>query len=136
MTIRHSRGTYEVLFGSFAEMWERVPADAIVFTDENVAHHWPVSSHQTVVLPPGEHTKSVEFFEFCHRKLAELRATRKTPLVAFGGGVIGDLAGFAAALWMRGVPFVQIPTTLLAMVDSSVGGKTAVNLTQGKNLAK
>ncbi|MBX7132981.1 MAG: 3-dehydroquinate synthase [Fimbriimonadaceae bacterium] len=115
-------------------MWERVPADAIVFTDENVARHWPVAAQQTVVLPPGEHTKSVEFFEFCHRKLAELRATRKTPLVAFGGGVIGDLVGFVAATYMRGVPYIQVPTTLLAQVDSSVGGKVAIDLPEGKNL--
>ena len=66
--------------------------------------------------------------------LAELKASRDATIVALGGGVIGDLAGFAAACWMRGIAFVQMPTTLLAMVDSSVGGKTAVDLAQGKNL--
>jgi 3-dehydroquinate synthase len=66
--------------------------------------------------------------------LAELKANRDATIVALGGGVIGDLAGFAAACWMRGIAFVQVPTTLLAMVDSSVGGKTAVDLAQGKNL--
>jgi 3-dehydroquinate synthase len=66
--------------------------------------------------------------------LAQLGASRDATVIALGGGVVGDLAGFAAALWMRGIAFVQIPTTLLAMVDSSVGGKTGVNLPQGKNL--
>src|SRR5690606_9179455 len=66
--------------------------------------------------------------------LATLRAGRDARLLALGGGVVGDLAGFAAACWMRGIGFVQVPTTLLAMVDSSVGGKTGVNLPFGKNL--
>ena len=66
--------------------------------------------------------------------LAELGASRDAAVIALGGGVVGDLAGFAAACWMRGIDFVQLPTTLLAMVDSSVGGKTGVNLAAGKNL--
>lgn len=66
--------------------------------------------------------------------LARLGANRDATLIALGGGVIGDLGGFAAACWMRGIDFVQMPTTLLAMVDSSVGGKTGVNLAAGKNL--
>jgi 3-dehydroquinate synthase len=88
----------------------------------------------TVVLPDGEVQKSLASADRLFAALAQLGASRDATLVALGGGVIGDLTGFAAALWMRGVPFVQIPTTLLAMVDSSVGGKTAVNLAQGKNL--
>lgn len=134
MTIKHSRGSYEVLFGERDELWQRVPPDAIVFTDENVAKHWPVADRQVIVLPAGEHTKSFEFFESCHRRLAELRANRNTTIVAFGGGVIGDLIGFVAATYMRGVPYIHIPTTLLAQVDSSVGGKVAIDLAEGKNL--
>ena len=87
------------------------------------------------VIPHGEGSKStdslVALLEFC----AEHRLTRSDALVALGGGVVGDLCGFAAAIYLRGVRFVQIPTTLLAMVDSSVGGKTAVDLRAGKNLA-
>ena len=87
------------------------------------------------VIPHGEASKSTEslvaLLEFC----AEHRLTRADALVALGGGVVGDLCGFAAAVYLRGVRFVQIPTTLLAMVDSSVGGKTAVDLRAGKNLA-
>lgn len=86
------------------------------------------------ILPDGEEYKGFASAERIFHRLAAMRASRDVTLVAFGGGVIGDLTGFAASLWMRGVPFVQIPTSLLAMVDSSVGGKTAVNLPSGKNL--
>jgi 3-dehydroquinate synthase len=88
----------------------------------------------TLVLPPGEQEKTLARFGEAIEALAALRASRDATVVALGGGVVGDLAGFAAACWMRGVAFVQLPTTLLAMVDSSVGGKTAVDLPQGKNL--
>jgi 3-dehydroquinate synthase len=87
-----------------------------------------------LILPDGEVQKSLASADRLFSALAKLGASRDATIVALGGGVIGDLAGFAAALWMRGVPFVQVPTTLLAMVDSSVGGKTAVNLAHGKNL--
>lgn len=87
-----------------------------------------------VVLPPGEHEKTLARFGELLDALAALGAQRDACVVALGGGVIGDLAGFAAACWMRGVDCVQLPTTLLAMVDSSVGGKTAVDLPAGKNL--
>ncbi|RYH10403.1 3-dehydroquinate synthase [Tropicimonas sp. IMCC6043] len=87
-----------------------------------------------LVLPSGEATKSWPHFERCVEWLLEHRIERSDLIVAFGGGVIGDLVGFAAAVVRRGVRFVQIPTTLLAQVDSSVGGKTAINSTAGKNL--
>ena len=86
-------------------------------------------------MRPGEASKD---FATLHRVLEELLAAgidRRTAVVALGGGVVGDLAGFAAAVALRGLPFVQVPTTLLAQVDSSVGGKTGVNLSAGKNLA-
>jgi 3-dehydroquinate synthase len=86
------------------------------------------------ILADGEESKGFASAERIFHRLAAMRASRDVTLVALGGGVIGDLTGFAASLWMRGVPFVQIPTSLLAMVDSSVGGKTAVNLPSGKNL--
>jgi 3-dehydroquinate synthase len=85
-------------------------------------------------VPSGEQSKSLERVAELYGKLAEARTERKDIIVALGGGVVGDLAGFVAATWLRGVPLVQVPTTLLAMVDSSVGGKTGVNLPQGKNL--
>lgn len=86
------------------------------------------------VMPAGEQEKTLARFGECLDALAALGATRDAAVVALGGGVVGDLAGFAAACWMRGIDCVQIPTTLLSMVDSSVGGKTAVDLPQGKNL--
>lgn len=89
---------------------------------------------RTFVLPAGEPNKALAECARAFEALAGMKASRDACVVALGGGVVGDLAGFVAATWMRGVDFVQLPTTLLAMVDSSVGGKTAVNLAQGKNL--
>ena len=87
-----------------------------------------------VTVPAGETAKSLKSVEFCYNQLAGHRLERKSFIVALGGGVVGDLAGFVAATYLRGVPFVQAPTTLLAQVDSSVGGKVGVNLRAGKNL--
>lgn len=87
-----------------------------------------------VVVPPGEQTKSFEGLADVTDRLLALELDRGDLIVAFGGGVVGDLAGFAAAIYKRGVDFVQIPTTLLAQVDSSVGGKTAIDTPRGKNL--
>jgi 3-dehydroquinate synthase len=87
-----------------------------------------------LALPPGEGTKCLAQLEHCLGWLLDLKLGRDDLVVAFGGGVIGDLAGFAAAICKRGLDFVQIPTTLLAQVDSSVGGKTGINAPQGKNL--
>jgi 3-dehydroquinate synthase len=85
-------------------------------------------------VPAGETAKTLDGFGELMRELADFGATRDACVFALGGGVVGDLAGFAAACWMRGIDVVQLPTTLLAMVDASVGGKTAVDLPQGKNL--
>lgn len=87
-----------------------------------------------VEIPAGEEHKSLAWLAFLYDKLIEGRIERSSPLIALGGGVIGDMAGFAAATFQRGLPFIQVPTTLLAQVDSSVGGKTAVNHSAGKNL--
>jgi 3-dehydroquinate synthase len=89
---------------------------------------------ETVVVPAGESSKSLKSVEKCYDRLAEHRLERKSFIIALGGGVVGDLAGFVAATYLRGIPFVQVPTTLLAQVDSSVGGKVGVNLNAGKNL--
>jgi shikimate kinase / 3-dehydroquinate synthase len=88
-----------------------------------------------IVVPQGEASKSLENYVALLDALLEARVERRTSVIALGGGVIGDLAGFAAATVLRGLPFVQMPTTLLAQVDSSVGGKTGVNTRHGKNLA-
>jgi 3-dehydroquinate synthase len=87
-----------------------------------------------IVVPPGEAAKSLKCVQTCYDQLAVHRLERKSFIVALGGGVVGDLAGFVAATYLRGIAFVQVPTTLLAQVDSSVGGKVGVNLKAGKNL--
>lgn len=90
--------------------------------------------HEILSLPAGEPTKSIDAYTEALRFLAQHSVNRDGAVFAFGGGVIGDLAGFVAASYLRGVDFYQIPSTLLAMVDSSVGGKTGINLPEGKNL--
>ncbi len=87
-----------------------------------------------VILPDGEQYKTLEVLNRIFDALLAARCDRRTTLIALGGGVIGDMAGFAAACYQRGVPFIQVPTTLLAQVDSSVGGKTGVNHPLGKNM--
>jgi 3-dehydroquinate synthase len=87
-----------------------------------------------IILPEGEAAKRLLVIEEAARELARLRAERRDPLVAIGGGALGDAAGFLAATWLRGVPLIHVPTTLVAQVDSAIGGKTAVDLPEGKNL--
>ena len=117
---------------------------AAIVTDENVARHHLKTLEASlgasgikfvsIVLPPGEKTKSfAELASLCEKLLAA-GVERRDKIIALGGGVIGDLAGFAAAILRRGVDIIQIPTTLLAQVDSSVGGKTGINTAHGKNL--
>lgn len=100
-------------------------------TEALEAQNFAVTSY---VIPHGEHSKNLETYGKFQNFLAEEQLTRADWLLALGGGVVGDLCGFAAATYLRGVPYVQVPTSLLAMVDSSVGGKTAVDLPAGKNL--
>jgi 3-dehydroquinate synthase len=89
---------------------------------------------EPIILPDGEDRKVAATLESVYDVLLERRCERKTTLIALGGGVVGDLTGFAAATYLRGVPFIQVPTTLLAQVDSSVGGKTGINHPRGKNM--
>jgi len=116
---------------------------ALVVTDRNVAQHATVVrdslvengwTAQLVELEPGEPTKSLSVIAGLYDRMVEMQADRKTAVVAVGGGVIGDAAGFLAATYGRGVPFIQVPTSLLADVDSSVGGKVGVNHSAAKNL--
>ncbi len=115
-----------------------------IVTDENVAAHHlePLErslgeagfAAQSLVLPPGEATKCFAELERLCGALLDMGLERRSLVVALGGGVIGDLAGFASAILLRGIDYLQVPTTLLAQVDSSVGGKTAIDMPQGKNL--
>ena len=88
----------------------------------------------SIVLQDGEQFKNLDTLDSILTKLLDSKHDRKTTLIALGGGVVGDITGFAAACYQRGVPFIQVPTTLLSQVDSSVGGKTAVNHPLGKNM--
>jgi 3-dehydroquinate synthase len=115
-----------------------------IISDRNVAPRYGEAARnaltkagfdaRVVTLPAGETAKSLKVLESCYNQLAAQRLERKSFIVALGGGVVGDLAGFVAATYLRGLPFVQVPTTLLAQVDSSVGGKVGLNLKAGKNL--
>jgi 3-dehydroquinate synthase len=117
---------------------------AIIVTDAHIASLYLVSltasleavgiKHHHVILPAGEQTKSFAELERLLDTLLSFNPDRKTALIALGGGVIGDITGFSASVLLRGIDFIQIPTTLLAQVDSSVGGKTGINAPQGKNL--
>lgn len=116
-----------------------------VVTDETVAPFYGATvidsleeagfEARLIIIPPGEGSKALSMLETVYDRLMEFGLTRSDTVAALGGGVVGDLAGFAAATILRGVAFVQLPTTLLAQVDSSVGGKVAVDLKAGKNLA-
>jgi 3-dehydroquinate synthase len=103
---------------------------------EELAHSLEAAGirQEAVILPPGEATKDFQHLEELCGRMLEARIERGSMILALGGGVIGDLAGFAASIVLRGIEFIQIPTTLLAQVDSSVGGKTGINTAQGKNL--
>lgn len=117
---------------------------ALVITDTNVGKHYlsPVKTslaragYQVVdiTIPPGEDSKQIDCVSEIWEAMAQSGFSRDSLIVALGGGVVGDIAGFVASTFMRGVDVIQVPTTLLAMVDSSVGGKTGINLAQGKNL--
>ena len=149
--VQLSERSYDVLIGP--DLIKRAGAHiapvlpqprCVIITDSNVAAlHLPTLqaaltevgvSYTTLTVPPGEGSKSIETWQRLVTALLDQKVDRHTTIVALGGGVVGDLAGFTAAATLRGLPFIQIPTTLLSQVDSSVGGKTGINAPQGKNL--
>lgn len=150
VTVQASK-TYEVKIGHGLldtlgqELANIASGKMLIVTDENVAPLCLGRAYQslknagfevsTATVPAGEASKSAKYYVNLLERLAEKQLTRSDTVIALGGGVVGDLTGFTAASYLRGIRFVQIPTTLLAMVDSSVGGKTAINLSAGKNLA-
>jgi 3-dehydroquinate synthase len=143
-------GSYDILIGhgllGTASAWAGLPRarQALIVTNTTVEALYgeqlaeALGRHYARVarlaLPDGEAHKDWPTLNLIFDRLFELEADRRTVLFALGGGVVGDITGFAASAWMRGVPFVQVPTTLLAQVDSSVGGKTAINHPRGKNM--
>ncbi len=147
-TVDHQNGQYLILLGN--SILENMPdltayikgTQALIVTDENVAPHYlAIIQNQlknilcdTLILPAGEEHKTLTTFSKIIDHCASHNHHRDTTLIALGGGVISDITGFAAACYHRGVSWIAIPTTLLAQVDASVGGKTAANHTSGKNL--
>jgi len=148
--VRTSTGEYPVWvgWGIIDDIGRRVrrlmtPAAAYVITDEGVSRQARraqvsleaagIPAHM-FIMPPGERNKNHETAQFIYQWLAGRKAERGDLVLAVGGGVVGDLAGFVAATYLRGLPFAQVPTTLLAMTDAAIGGKVAVDLPQGKNL--
>ncbi len=149
ITVSLGDRSYDIYFGPdiypFFQEWicRFYPGGSVfVITDRNVSsiylddiRRWLSGiPHSILELAPGEENKGFETVREIYGFLASGGAERDSLVVAFGGGVVGDLAGFAAATWLRGIPFIQVPTTLLSQVDSSVGGKTGFNLPEGKNL--
>lgn len=149
VVLPHHRYDVLVEVGALARLGELVrrvaPADrCALFSDANVAGLHAGTARLaleaagyevlSVTLPAGEEHKTLDTVRAVYDRLLDARLERRCPVIALGGGVTGDTAGFVAATYLRGVPFVQCPTTLLAMVDSSVGGKVGVNVPQGKNL--
>ncbi|MEI6046677.1 MAG: 3-dehydroquinate synthase [Chloroflexota bacterium] len=154
LIVKTTSGTYPVLFGNgllgqiATLLQEYVPEVAgraiFIISDSQVGEIYGKQVTEALAqtgyrvalktVPAGEESKSLTQVAALYDWLRAERAERKDLILALGGGVVGDLAGFVAATWLRGIPFVQVPTTVLAMVDSSVGGKTGVNLPQGKNL--
>jgi 3-dehydroquinate synthase len=149
LQLPHHRYQIHVEPGLLSNLGELVKAAvpherAALLADQNVFYEHGLVARQSLAsagydvvahpLPLGEDRKNLEAVAGLYRVLVEARMERRSPVVALGGGVVGDTVGFVAATYLRGVPFVQCPTTLLAMVDASVGGKVGVNLPQGKNL--
>ena len=146
--VRLGKRSYKITVGRGLAVCGAIPSGpgtrAMVVSDSNVAPIYAgkcleelrslgIEAH-IVVVPAGEASKSRDQLFFLYDMAADLKLDRSSVVVALGGGMVGDLAGFAAATYLRGIRLVQVPTTLLAMVDSSVGGKTGINLERGKNL--
>ena len=137
-------GEYDVIVGQVSNLANFPMQNPIIVTDENVAKfHLPkVASalqeaghpSNTVILPAGEESKNLELVSYLWKDFLENGLDRKSTVIALGGGVVSDVAGFAASTFMRGIDWIAIPTTLLGMVDASLGGKTGIDLPEGKNL--
>jgi 3-dehydroquinate synthase len=131
-------GTVNYIFQSnFEELWKTYDKQhVVIITNDHLARQYShlFKAHKTLVIPPVEGSKDLHTIEHLAKELLRLEATRKTTLIGVGGGVVTDIVGFLASIYMRGVPFGFVPTTLLGMVDASVGGKNGVNMGLHKNI--
>ena len=133
ITVRHAKGSYDVEMTTVKAALFALRQDDLVVTDRNVKSALNIE-RDCFVIEPGESSKCLSVYGDLLEWLA-VRGKRSSRIVAIGGGVVGDLAGFAAATFMRGVELLQVPTSLMALVDSSIGGKVGIDLKAGKNLA-
>jgi 3-dehydroquinate synthase len=150
LTVNLDKNSYDIIIkkGMINDISESIKSiytgkKIFIITDENVFIHYGKTVEENLhkagfnidilVLPAGEETKSFDILPKIYERMLKFRLNRKELLITLGGGVIGDLGGFAASTYLRGIAYVQIPTSLLAQVDSSIGGKVAVNLSFGKN---
>ena len=149
--VPHSKGIYPIFAGPgiLDDLGKRldelgIDQKAYIITDENTVHQYArkaqailqrdgIAAH-IYSIPPGEGSKTLDMAQHIYHWLTSQKAERKNPILAIGGGVVGDLAGYVAATFLRGMPFIQVPTSLTSMVDASIGGKVAINLPDGKNL--
>lgn len=145
MTIPQSESEYEIYIDNspvealYKDLLARTQSRKrlIIFSEKVFklyAKNLPFPKHEVFVLRDGEAQKNIKNYFKIVERLIQLKMTRKDVIISIGGGVVGDLAGYVAATYMRGIPFIQVPTTLLSMVDSSVGGKTAIDLMNAKNI--
>lgn len=147
ITIEDKQKSYDIIIGNniLSELQNIIDISAYtkiaVITDENIWQNWQQvienalpSQTLHIILPPGEKAKTIDTIQIIWKKLLAPKFDRKSLIINFGGGVIGDMGGFAAATYMRGIDFINIPTTTLAQVDESVGGKTGIDFANIKNL--
>jgi 3-dehydroquinate synthase len=134
-------GEYDVIVGQVSNLTNFPMQNPIIVTDENVAKFHLEKTEQvlggdikSIIVPAGEEHKNLETISYLWKSFLENGLDRKSTVIALGGGVVGDMAGFAASTYMRGIAWVGVPTTLLSMVDASLGGKTGFDLPEGKNL--
>src|SRR6056297_1458269 len=144
LTLEHNQGVYDIsiekgIFNRLSEKLEGFDFSAgLIITDENVYKLYKESidalGFNVISIKPGENSKTLSSYGEVMENVITTGLSRDGVILAIGGGVVGDLAGFVAATYLRGVAYIQVPTTLLAQVDSSIGGKVAVNSKHGKNL--
>jgi len=140
VNIKTPNKNYDILIKPLPEI--NIPTKTAIITNPKVSglhinyltKHLKTKELHIITLPDGEEYKNIQSVEYALDRLFDAKFDRNSTLIAFGGGVIGDMTGFIASIFLRGIKFIQIPTTLLAMVDSSVGGKTGINNKYGKNL--
>ncbi len=140
VTITTPNKTYDILINKLPQI--TLDKKVAIITNPTVAgyhlgyllNNLKAKELKIITLPDGEEYKTIEYIQYALDRMFDAKYDRNSVIIAFGGGVIGDMSGFAASIFLRGIEFIQIPTTLLSMVDSSVGGKTGINNKYGKNL--